>query len=271
MNALSTALLTFTLIGGPTVLIDYHGLRLVTDPTFDARGCVYPRGHVTLRKTSSPACTAADLGRIDAVLLSHDQHPDNLDEAGRALLRDVPLTLTTPVGAGRLGGTARGLAPWESVALTAPDGTAVRITATPARHGPAGIERIAGAVTGFMIEAERTPAVYVTGDTVYYEGVAEVARRFAPEAILAFAGAARTRGPMDLTMSGNDLLDTAQAFPRALVLPVHSEGWEHFTLPAEAAKQLFENLGQGSRIELLPRGRPFTYPMAATPGTPAAE
>jgi L-ascorbate metabolism protein UlaG (beta-lactamase superfamily) len=268
MNAIATSLLTFTLIGGPTVLIDYHGLRLVTDPTFDDSGSVYPRGHVTLRKTSAPACSPAELGRIDAVLLSHDQHADNLDDAGRALLPRVPLTLTTPVAASRLGGTSRGLAPWESVQLTAPDGTRVRITATPARHGPAGIERIAGDVTGFILEAENTPTVYVTGDTVYYEGVAEVARRFDPEVILAFAGAARPRGPMDLTMSANDLLDTAQAFPHALILPVHSEGWEHFTLPAEAARQVFDNLGQGSRIELLSRGHPFTYPQPAAPAAP---
>ncbi len=73
--------------------------------------------------------------------------------------------------------------------------------------------------------------LYVTGDTVFYEGVAEVARRFSPRHIIAFAGAARPRGPFDLTMSANDVLDTAHAFPQATIIPVHSEGWEHFTLP----------------------------------------
>lgn len=271
MNAFSTSILTFTLIGGPTVLIEYQGLRLLTDPTFDASGCEYPRGHVTLRKTSSPAYTPAELGRIDAVLLSHDQHADNLDEAGRTLLASVPLTLTTPVGAGRLGGAARGLAPWTTATLAAPNRKEVRITATPARHGPAGIEPIAGDVTGFILEAEGVPTVYITGDTVYYEGVAEVARRFAPEVILAFAGAARPRGPFDLTMSANDLLDTAHAFPQALILPVHSEGWAHFTLSAEDARQVFQNLGMGARVELLTRGRRFGYPrQPAEAGTPVA-
>lgn len=272
MHALSIPALTLTLIGGPTVLVDYHGLRLLTDPTFDASGTEYPRGHVTLRKTSAPACLHADIGAVDAVLLSHDQHADNLDNTGRALLARVPLTLTTIVGAGRLGGTARGLEPWASVTLPAPDGVQVRITATPARHGPAGIEPLAGEVIGFVLEAEGGPAVYVTGDTVYFEGVAEVARRFAPGVILAFAGAARPRGPFDLTMSANDLLDTAHAFPQALIVPVHSEGWAHFTLSAEEARQVFQNLGVGSRMELLAPGQPWRYPKGvdtAVTGTPS--
>lgn len=261
MNAISTSLLTITLIGGPTALIDYHGLRLLTDPTFDAPGSLYPRGDVTLRKTSAPSCTPAELGRIDAVLLSHDQHEDNLDHTGRALLAHVPLTLTTAAGADRLGGNAHGLKPWDSRSLRAPDGTLVRITATPARHGPAGIERLMGDVVGFIIEAEGMPTVYVTGDTVYYEGVAEIARRYTPELILAFAGAARPpQRSVDLTMSANDLLDTAQAFPQALILPVHSEGWEHYTLSTEAARQAFQKLGLASRMELLTPGRPFAYP-----------
>src|SRR5271168_3151796 len=97
--------------GGPTVLIELGGLRLLTDPTFDAPG-EYPLPGRTLRKTAPASIEVADLGPIDAVLLSHDEHPDNLDNAGRALLDTVPVVFTTESGAGRLGGNARGLAPW---------------------------------------------------------------------------------------------------------------------------------------------------------------
>jgi hypothetical protein len=44
--------------------------------------------------------------------------------------------VTTVAGAGRLGARAIGLAPWESEEVPAPDGRMLRITATPARHGP---------------------------------------------------------------------------------------------------------------------------------------
>src|SRR5919206_3614226 len=99
--------LTLTLVGGPTVLIDIAGQRLVTDPTFDEPGRY--QGGVTLTKTSGPAVAAEAVGDIDAVLLSHDQHFDNLDRAGRALLAQAKRVLTTAAGAARLGGNGEGL------------------------------------------------------------------------------------------------------------------------------------------------------------------
>jgi L-ascorbate metabolism protein UlaG (beta-lactamase superfamily) len=250
-----------TLIGGPTALLEFGGLRFITDPTFDAGGGEYHLGAVTLKKRLSPAIQAHEVGPVDAVLLSHDQHSDNLDASGSAFIRGIKTVLTTPEGAGRLGGNARGLSVWETISMDSPDGRPVRITATPCRHGPAGIESIAGEVTGFMLEAQdgNCGPVYVTGDTVYFEGVAETARRFSPELILAFAGAARTRGPFDLTMSAGDLLDTAHAFPRALIVPVHTEGWEHFTQSAEDLETAFTALKIRDRLKIILPGETFVY------------
>ena len=97
--------LSITLIGGPTALIEIDGFRLLTDPTFDAPGD-YPLPHVTLEKLEGPAMSADAVGEIDAVLLSHDQHADNLDHSGKAFLTRAKRVLTTEVGAKRLGGHA---------------------------------------------------------------------------------------------------------------------------------------------------------------------
>ena len=96
---------TLTLIGGPTLLIELAGMRLLTDPTFDPPGD-YASGSLTLHKSAGPALSADEIGPIDAVLLSHDQHADNLDPAGRAFLGRSAVTLSTPVAAGRLRGNA---------------------------------------------------------------------------------------------------------------------------------------------------------------------
>jgi L-ascorbate metabolism protein UlaG (beta-lactamase superfamily) len=108
---------TLTLIGGPTVLIELGGLRLLTDPTFDEPGKYEARG-IVLEKKSGLALSGDQLGVFDAVLLSHDQHFDNLDRMGREVMQRAKNTFTPSVGAKRLGGSAIGLVPWETVHLT---------------------------------------------------------------------------------------------------------------------------------------------------------
>src|ERR1700743_1882230 len=120
-------------LGGPTVILEIGGLRLMTDPTLDPPGEEFTiNGKPAYHKTEGPAKT--DIGKIDAVLLSHDQHGDNLDNAGREFLPAVGTVLTTPAGAKRLGGNAKGLAPWESASFKSPAGDEIVVTGTPARH-----------------------------------------------------------------------------------------------------------------------------------------
>src|SRR5207244_11266465 len=246
--------ISITLIGGPTALIDIDGFRLLTDPTFDEPGA-YHLPHVTLEKLTGPAMSVRDVGAIDAVLLSHDQHSDNLDHSGRDFLGEAKRVLTTEAGAKRLGGKTEGFAPWLSTELRKGD-QALTITATPARHGPAGIEPLSGDVIGFVVSSSRPGSrpIYVRGDTVWYDGVAEVARRFDCSVVLPFAGAAQTRGPFHLTMDTNDTIETARAFADALIVPVHTDGWAHFKQSARDLRATFDALGFGKRLRLLEPG-----------------
>jgi len=241
-----------TLIGGPTVLIEVDGFRLLTDPTFDSPG-EYPLPHVTLRKTSAPALSAAAVGIVDAILLSHDQHADNLDTSGRSYVRNAPRVFTTTAGAARLRGICEGMSPWSEATLTK-SGQRLVITATPARHGPAGIEPFAGDVIGFMLRRPDEDGIYVTGDTVWFDGTAEVSRRFAPRLIVLFAGAAMTRGPFYLTMNTNDALEAAHAFPSATIVPVHCDGWAHFSQTRADVETAFDALGVRARLAVLEPG-----------------
>src|SRR5262245_38770342 len=248
--------LTLTLIGGPTVLIEAAGFRLVTDPTFDAPG-EYQLSYVTLTKTSGPALAADAIGEVDAVLLSHDQHSDNLDRAGRASLAKAARVLTTTAGAARLNGNAEGLRPWQATQLTGPQGQRLEITAAPARHGPAGIEPMSGDVIGFVLRFE-----HITGDTVWFDGVAEVARRFRAGVVLLFGGAAQTRGPFHLTMDTNDAIETAHAFSDAVIVPVHRDSWAHLTQSGDDIERAFTALGLQSRLQMLKPGVATTIELA---------
>ena len=110
-------------------------------------------------KTEGPAITADQIGDVDVVLISHDHHPDNLDESGRAYLPRAGRVITTAAGAERLGGDAIGLEPWAGTEVGA-----ITVTAVPAQHGPDGTDHLTGPVIGFVLEAQGLPRVYVSGD-----------------------------------------------------------------------------------------------------------
>ncbi|MEU7469526.1 MBL fold metallo-hydrolase [Streptomyces sp. NPDC044984] len=242
-------------LGGPTALFEYGGLRFLTDPTFDGPGDHASRGP-TLTKTAASRATPAELGPVDVVLLSHDEHADNLDTSGRAMLADVPLTLTTPGGGQRLGGTARGLADWESIVLDRPDGGTVTVTGVPAVHGPGPreeIEPITGQVVGFVLTGDGLPTVYVSGDNASLDAVREIAGRFGPlDTAVLFAGAPRF--PM-LFDGGLLVLDSARAAEAARILgarrvvPVHHDSWAHFTEGRDDLEAAFTAAGLADRLD----------------------
>jgi L-ascorbate metabolism protein UlaG (beta-lactamase superfamily) len=237
------------LIGGPTVHLAYAGLSFLTDPTFDEPG-EYP-GAVTLYKLTGPAVPASALGPIDAVLLSHDQHDDNLDRAGRALLDEVPLVLGTPESAERIPGVT-GLAPWQQHRVGA-----VTVTAVPALHGPEGAEALSGTVTGFVLEADGEPTVYVSGDNASVELVGEIAARFPSISVaVLFAGAANVGrfGDIDLTLNARTALEAARVLAGATIVPVHAEGWFHFSETRERLVGMFAHAGQADRLLVLTPG-----------------
>lgn len=250
-----------THIGGPTALIEIGAQRILTDPTFEPAGYRYDAGGQEIRKTADPAVAADALGPVDVVLLSHDLHRDNLDPAGRALLARARLTLTTPGGAERLGGNVRGLAAWETLDLAGADGLTVRITATPARHGPEQVApTLAGHVTGWLLEwdGQRHGALYISGDTVLFEGVEEVARRTRIGLALLHCGAARADrfGPYDITFTGSEAAQAAQLLGDATIIPVHYEGWSHFTEGRAEIERAFAAAGLSPRLRFLPLGEP---------------
>jgi L-ascorbate metabolism protein UlaG (beta-lactamase superfamily) len=241
-------------LDGPTVVIDLAGVRFLVDPTFDDAQ-EYPIGSRTLRKTTDATWTPEQVGHVDAVLLSHDQHPDNLDHRGREFVRTAPLTLTTALGASRLAGSAVELPTWATHRVGA-----VTVTGTLAQHGPDGMLHLTGPVTGFMLTAEGAPTIYVSGDNASLGVVREVAARFpSVDVAVLFAGGART--PLVdgyLTLTSEEAVQAADILGRPRVLPVHTDGWEHFTQNGATLRAAFARAGLADLLLPLDPGRQVT-------------
>jgi L-ascorbate metabolism protein UlaG (beta-lactamase superfamily) len=149
-------------IGHSTVLIETAGARLLTDPM------LRPRLWYLTRRTPPPA----DVGAIDAVLISHVHH-DHLDLPSLAALGGVP-AIVAPRGAGAL---LRGHGLERVTELDEGEATSVAgvtIRATAARHRARRLPYSPWVPSlGFLLEGPER--VYFAGDTDVYEAMEALA------------------------------------------------------------------------------------------------
>jgi L-ascorbate metabolism protein UlaG (beta-lactamase superfamily) len=185
---------------------------------------------------------------------------DNLDPAGRAYLPQARHVLTTHVGAQRLGGNAQGVATWETTTLVGTDGLRVHVTATPARHGPPELEEAMGEVNGWILEwdGQQHGVLYISGDTVLFEKLLEIPRRYQVGTALLHFGAAHfdVLGPVHLTLTANEGAQLAQELGESTIIPIHYEGWTHFVEGRTEIEQAFVGAGLEKRLRFLPFGQP---------------
>ena len=250
-----------THVGGPTLLIEAHGWAVLSDPTFDPPGRRYSFGWgAGSTKTVGPAVLAAGLPPLDVVLVTHDQHGDNLDTMGRSLLPGAGTVVTTQVAARRLGlQNVRGLAPWESTTVSAPGRPDLTITATPCRHGPPLSKPIVVDVVGFTLQwAGDDAALWFTGDTVMYDGLREAASRLSVDVMVLHLGVVRfpITGPLRYTMGGHDGAELVRLVRPRVAVPVHFEGWSHFSEQEDALRAELAAAPADVRevVRWLPRG-----------------
>ena len=112
---------------------------------------------------------------------------------------------------------------------------------------------------GFVLQREGEDAVYLSGDTVWYPGAAEVAARFRVRTAVLFMGAARVEavGQWPLTFTAEGAVEAARAFAAATIVPLHFEGWAHFSESRTTVERTFAPAGLADRLRWPPPGSPI--------------
>lgn len=244
----TTAPVAVTYIGGPTALVEYAGLRILLDPTFDE-----PQHYAEdeLTKTAGPGLPATAMYPIDVVLLSHHGHADNFDRSGKELSLRAPLVLSLPEAEAELGAPVVGLRPWQTHEIGD-----VTVTALPGRHGPRALASRIGPVTGFLVTAPGEPSLYVSGDNSSLGFVREHAERVGPVDIaILFAGAARVSPlPFALTLTSAKAAHAAELLGARKVVALHVEDWAHFSESRADLEKAFADAGVAELLVDTPRG-----------------
>jgi L-ascorbate metabolism protein UlaG (beta-lactamase superfamily) len=246
-------MLSIQLVGGPTAIIEYGGVRWLTDPALSP-----PGEYAGLTKLTGPALDVTEQDPIDVVLLSHHHHSDNLDPAGRAFLPSAGQVLSTTRAAAELGGNVVAMEPWSDMEVRGADGGPVKVTAVHAQHGPDGTDEIQGPVLGFILSAPDAETVYVSGDNASRDVVRRIVARSGEIPIAILNAGAVQLSKFDgayLTLSSDHAADAAKILGARVVIPLHFEGWSHFTQGAAQLESAFRGNGIGDRLVLLERGQ----------------
>jgi L-ascorbate metabolism protein UlaG (beta-lactamase superfamily) len=246
------------------VLLEVGSLHILTDPVLDEGVKVYrfAPGSKAERRVG-PTLLPGQLPLPDVVLLSHTHHQDNLDETGASVARQARRVITGPAGGGpALGDRVERIAAWQATTVQGDGGEQVHVTATPARHGPWWLPGTRK-VVGFVLEwpGQQHGAVYVSGDTVFFRGIRQVAERFRVGTALLHLGAVNFWPPwppfIRFTFSGREAARAAKLLGARTVLPIHYEQWvwSHFKESVESYRREFEKAGVASAVQWLEHGK----------------
>jgi len=270
-------IITVTHVTTATAILTINGVNFLTDPVF-CSAAEYDASHVFdkmpdaiktqlkeipplphLKSFEGPALQLHDLPPIDTVLLSHEDHADNLDSEGRKLL-DGRKVFTTPDGAKNLAPRPGvvALKPWETVEAVI-GGTTFKITGTPCQHIPG------GEVTGFILETESfgvhssglPNAVWVSGDTVYLEELVEIGKKWHVQVAQMHLGSAvapMPTGPVQISLDGKSAINLLREIGADVMVPVHYESWEHFTERGPELAKVVKNEGFEDKVHWLNPG-----------------
>lgn len=258
-------------IGTATVLLEYAGFTILTDPNFLHSGDHVHLGYgIKSRRRTDPALEIGELPPIDFVLLSH-YHGDHFDRVAAAELDDDLPIVTTPHAAEKL--EAKGfretypLETWEACRIRKGDAR-LTVTAMPGRHGPPVVSKGLPPVMGSMLEfrpddagPEEPPLVrlYVSGDTLVYDALEEIPERY-PEIDLALLhlGGTRILGVL-LTMDAQQGVEAVDLIDAETSIPIHYNDYEVFRSPLSNFKAAVEKAGLEDRVDYLEHGETLEF------------
>jgi L-ascorbate metabolism protein UlaG (beta-lactamase superfamily) len=272
-------------LGTAMVELRIGNVRLLTDPVLDPQGTRYDLGMwftpLSWFSSEKQYETPNIEGAFDAALVSHDQHADNLDFAGRALIADeqrVARVITNPSSAKRLarprakddapgkgldlGMRAVGLAPAQTTRVGN-----VTVTSIVARHGPSYAPQV-HQVCGFVLDVDDGPRVWISGDTVMFPALEKALENIgkARPVDVAVIHCGAVAFPKALGMSGArftfdapEVAAAAKLVGARAIVPVHRSGWAHFRESESALLAMLDRAGLAERTKMLEVGDRVTF------------
>jgi L-ascorbate metabolism protein UlaG (beta-lactamase superfamily) len=243
-------MVSITLVRHATLLVEFDGTRLLVDPMLSDAGA-NPPIEGTPNDRRNPLVDLPEgvdrngtVENVDALVVTH-LHQDHLDDPARERFGGSGLPVfCQPEDEDSLSET------FEDVRVVdeSVEFDDLTLTRTPARHGHGEWAERMAPVCGFVLEAgdER---LYLAGDTVWYDAVAETLAEHDPTSVVLNAGAAQFTEGKPITMSTEDVTETC-AHTDAPVVAVHMEAINHCLLTRDGLAQALAETDHAGQVRL---------------------
>lgn len=214
------------LIRHATLRLTYNGADILVDPMLSDAGAnpPIPNSANERRNPLVPLPVPANsLSKPELVLLTH-LHRDHWDEAAINLLAAGTPIVCQPNDEAQLKrlGFSETIPVQQEVLWHG-----IRISRTDGEHGTGEIGQAMGQVSGFVLEAEGEPTLYLAGDTIYCGAVEQALDKHHPDVTVLNAGGARFMTGDPITMTPEDVVRVCRHAPYSKVLPVHMDAINH--------------------------------------------
>src|SRR5215471_10064718 len=211
-------LMRLRLIRHATLIIEYHGRKILLDPMLDDAGA-RPAIENTPNARNNPLVSLPEpideiLKDVECVLVTHT-HMDHWDAtAARLIAKHLPLFgQVEDEGKFRSAGFTsvqpiRDKAEWNGI----------QISRTGGQHGTGEIAKMLAPVSGFVMQSQNEAALYVAGDTIWCDEMKSALDQFRPSVIVVNAGGARFLEGDAITMTPEDVMAVCRYAPQAQIV-----------------------------------------------------
>lgn len=251
------------------VRITYAGKTFLTDPWLAEKGAMGPfndpsfryrrpeQANIAMPMCELPMPVEKIIKGIDAYIVTH-VHPDHIDMAedgtvGALMDKDVPVFVQSEDDAVVL--TRSG---FTRVSVLSSDSSfaGIRLVKTPGRHGT---KIPCGPSCGVLFEHPDEKRLYIAGDTIWYEGVAQTLNAFRPEVIILNACAAEFVDQGRLIMDDNDVNEVCKASPKAQIIISHMDNVAHAAITRKSMRELLTRRGIWNKVLMPDDGESYSF------------
>jgi L-ascorbate metabolism protein UlaG (beta-lactamase superfamily) len=244
-----------TQVRNATLLIDYAGTRFLIDPMLAAKGTLPAFAGTANSHLRNPLVelplSLAEILDVDAVIVTHD-HLDHWDPvAQQQLPKHLPLFVQHQKDADTI--CASGFTDVRLLSEQA-EFAGILLQQTEGQHGNDQVmavlaERL-GEVCGVVFSHPQEKTLYLAGDTVWNEMVAQSLRQHGPEVIILNCGDAQVPGLGSIIMGKEDVRAVYQAAPQATLIASHMEAVNHAVLSRKELRDYLAEYGMADRVRV---------------------